>query len=120
MNLGFGGLLFVIVLALAGPTALFFHEPQLASILRVLAISFWFMSAGIVHNAILSREMAFDKIGIADLASSAAGYAVAIPCAFAGLGVLESRICEPRECLCHNRTLLVLLPVAASLAVRHK
>ena len=86
-NSALGLLLSLLVIAAAPAAARFFHQPELSGILRVLAISFCLTSGGIVHNAILQREMAFRKLAMADLSSAVAAYAVAIPCAFAGLGV---------------------------------
>jgi PST family polysaccharide transporter len=44
-------------------------------------------SCGVVHYALLSRDMEFKKIAIADLASALVGYGVSIPAALAGYGV---------------------------------
>jgi O-antigen/teichoic acid export membrane protein len=87
VNCGIGAVLCLIAIAISVPVAAFFHEPQLGGIVRALAVCFPLTSAGMMHYALLSREMAFKKIAIADLASAAAGYAVAIPAALWGFGV---------------------------------
>jgi len=87
VNCGIGAVLCLIAIAISVPAGSFFHEPQLGGIVRSLAVSFLLTSAGMMHYALLSREMAFKKIAIADLASAAAGYAVAIPTALLGYGV---------------------------------
>lgn len=86
-NLILGLLLNLIVIAMAFPAAIFFHEPRLTAILCVLSLSFWITSAGAVHNALLTREMEMGKNAIVDLGSAVAGYLVALPCALAGMGV---------------------------------
>jgi PST family polysaccharide transporter len=87
LNLFIGGLLSAVVFSVAGLAASFFRDPLVAPILRALSVSFLLTSSGVVHSALLSREMAFQKIAFSDLGSAVAGYAVAIPCAFFGLGV---------------------------------
>jgi O-antigen/teichoic acid export membrane protein len=87
MNFVLGVVLAACVVAVSVPTALFFREPQLAPVMQVLAASFWFSSLGVVHSALLSREMAFRRIAIADLSGAVSGTAVAITLAVRGAGV---------------------------------
>lgn len=87
INLLFGCVLSLMVVTAAVPAAMFFRDDRVAPVLRVISISFVITSAGVVHQAMLSRAMAFHRIAWADLSASAAGYAVAIPCAFNGFGV---------------------------------
>ena len=87
VNMIMGALLFLLVLAAAEPTARLFENPQVAPILRTLAISFWLASATAVHSALLTRQMRFDLLALADIGSALAGYAVSIPCALNGFGV---------------------------------
>lgn len=87
VNMLFGAVLAALVVLAAGPAAEFFHDERITPVLRILAISFPITSAGVVHQALLSRELAFHRIAWADLASSAVGYVVAIPMATAGFGV---------------------------------
>jgi O-antigen/teichoic acid export membrane protein len=86
-NLGLGMALSILVILGAGSAAAFFHEPQLTPVLRVLAGSFVFMSAGIVQNALLSRQMKFKLTSLADFVSTVAGYSVSLPMAIYGYGV---------------------------------
>ncbi len=86
-NAGLGLLLSILMVLGAAPTATFFHEPQLAPILRVLSISFVLMCSGIVQNALLTRQMKFKLTSVADFASAVVGYAVALPLAIYGHGV---------------------------------
>ncbi len=87
LNLVLGGLLALIVVGLAVPASHFFHEPKLTPIMWVLAASFPITSANMVHSALLSRKMRFDRIALSDFGSALAGYLIAIPGAYAGLGV---------------------------------
>ena len=87
VNCGIGVTLFVAATSVAGLTAGFFNEPQLASLIPVLALSFVATSAGMMHYALLSRQMAFRKVAIADQVGLVAGYAVSITAALLGRGV---------------------------------
>ncbi|HVW83831.1 MAG TPA: MOP flippase family protein [Bryobacteraceae bacterium] len=87
INFFLGILLSGSMLVIAYPAAAFFHEPRVTPIMQALAVTFWIASSGLIHNAILTREMAFRKIAIADIAAAVVGYGVAIPCALAGYGV---------------------------------
>lgn len=87
LNCVIGVTLALIVVAVSVPAARFFHDARVAVVLRVLSISFIVTSAGVVHNAILSRRMSFGQLAIVDIASSVGGYAVAIPLALSGFGV---------------------------------
>ncbi|MBV8810931.1 MAG: MOP flippase family protein, partial [Acidobacteriaceae bacterium] len=87
LNLISGGVLALIVIGLAVPASRFFHQPKLTPIMWVLAASFPITAASMVHSALLSRNMRFDSVALSDFGSSLAGYLVAIPCAYAGLGV---------------------------------
>lgn len=87
VNCLLGVILFLAGLAAAAPAARFFHEPKLFSILQAISVTFCLTTVGSVPNALLARRMAFDKIAIGDFVSALLGYCVAIPCAFAGLGV---------------------------------
>lgn len=86
-NVGIGVVLSGLLVLASAPIAAFFREPELIPILRVLSISFVLVSAGIVHNGLLSRQMKFRATGLADLASAIGGYALAITLTFFGFGV---------------------------------
>jgi PST family polysaccharide transporter len=86
-NAGIGLLLSILAGMGAGPAARFFHQPELAPILRVLSVSFVVMSLGVVQNALLNRQMKFKLTSLADFISSVVGYGVALPMAIYGHGV---------------------------------
>ena len=87
INIGVGVLLCSAIALTAPLLAGFFHAPELTSILRWLALALFLASGGVVHNALLTREMSFKAIAIADLAAASASYAVALAGALSGLGV---------------------------------
>ena len=87
LNMGFGLLLTVLVAGLSAPAAAFFHDDQVGPILRAISFSFVLASAGMIHQALLTRDMSFHHVAMADFAASLAGYAVAIACALRGWGV---------------------------------
>ncbi|MBV9081672.1 MAG: MOP flippase family protein [Acidobacteriaceae bacterium] len=82
------GVLMCLTVALTAPLAgRFFHQPILVNILRLLSLSLLVASAGVVHNAILTRDMSFRILAFIDFGSALASYLVALVCAYAGLGV---------------------------------
>jgi Polysaccharide biosynthesis protein len=59
VNIAFGALLALIVVAMAPAIAAFYQEPQLFGVTTVLALGFLFNSAGVQHAALLQRQMRF-------------------------------------------------------------
>lgn len=66
-----------------------FHEPQLASVLYLLALVFPVTAVGVVHQALLERESKFAAVAVAEIAASLAGLAVALLLAWRGAGVFS-------------------------------
>ena len=87
VNCALGIGLFAIGFVAAVPAAHFFRDPRIVNILRVISLSFCMTTIGTVPNALLARRMDFRSLAISDFTSTAIGYSVSIPCAFAGLGV---------------------------------
>lgn len=87
VNCCFGALIAVLAVATSPMIAAFFQQPQLVAILCAISISLWLNSAGIVHNSLLTRNMRFLPLAIADLGSGLAGYLTALACAYSGFGV---------------------------------
>ena len=84
LNLGFGGLVSLLVVALSWPAAKFFHQPQLVTILQVLSITFFLGALNVVPRAMLAREMAFRELALAQTAGVICGALSAIAIALAG------------------------------------
>jgi O-antigen/teichoic acid export membrane protein len=86
INLGIGGLLTVLSLALAPILGAFYHEPKLVWITVALAAAFLVNGAGVQHSALLNRQMRFTTLAAIDLAALFAGAAVGIGMAMLGFG----------------------------------
>jgi len=84
LNCGTGIVVTLLVVALAWPASLFFHQPEVATILRFLSVSFFFGAMGVAPTAILSRAMDFRKLAVAQSAGAFCGTASAIGIALAG------------------------------------
>jgi O-antigen/teichoic acid export membrane protein len=87
VNAALGVSLCVLVVATSPIVAGFFHTPELSAVLRVLSLSFLIASCGVVHSALLNREMAFRAIAAVDLGSAVLTFLVALVCAYNGQGV---------------------------------
>lgn len=72
--------------AIAGPLARFFHDPQLAPLLRVLSLSLVLTALGNTHDTLLRRQLAFHRKIIPDLGMAAMKGLIAIVLAVYGLG----------------------------------
>ncbi|MBV9268925.1 MAG: MOP flippase family protein [Acidobacteriaceae bacterium] len=87
LNVLLGVALCILVAGTAPIAGRFFHTPEVAPILRVLSLSLLIASCGVVHLAILYREMRFKALGSVDLSAALASYIVALTGALAGMGV---------------------------------
>jgi O-antigen/teichoic acid export membrane protein len=87
INVLFGLLLALLVSGTAPLTAVFFHTPELTRILQVLSLALVLASCGVVHNALLTRDMSFKALGLIDLLAAGTSFAVALSGALTGLGV---------------------------------
>lgn len=87
INAIFGLAMCLLVSGIAPWVAVFFHTAEITPVLRVFSLSFVFASLGVVHSALLNREMMFRHLAIIDLASGLLTYLVALVCAYHGLGV---------------------------------
>ena len=67
--------------------ALFYREPALVGVLRVLGFAFLILSLANVHGALLVRHLQFGRIAIMEIAAGVAGLAAAITGAVLGAGV---------------------------------
>jgi len=84
LNCGVGATVTMLVVALSWPTAKFFHEPKVASVLQVLSVVFFLGAISVVPKALLIREMAFREIAWAQTAGAICGTIVAILVAVSG------------------------------------
>ena len=87
MNLLFGAGAFLTGAILAPWIAAFYQTPALTPVMRALSLSFVLSSFGIVPSGMLSRQLAFRRIVLVEIACAAAGVAVAVTMASLGYGV---------------------------------
>ena len=85
-SVGVGLALTTAGVALSGPLAAFYGEPDVKPLFAVLSLSFVIGSLGATHAALLHREMAFRAIGLRVGTSTLVGGAVGVGAAAAGLG----------------------------------
>ncbi|KQN43717.1 MOP flippase family protein [Rouxiella silvae] len=87
LNALFGFLLFALVFVFSSSIAEFFKEPDLALILKCIAISFPINSMTSVHLALLERDSKFNKIAFVEVLSSVTSLLIAIYLSTQGAGV---------------------------------
>jgi O-antigen/teichoic acid export membrane protein len=81
------GLAFMLAgIALSGPLAAFYGEPEVQPLFAALSVSFLVTSLGTTQSALLNREMDFKSLELRLMAGSAAGAAVGIALAATGFG----------------------------------
>ena len=87
-QLAIGGAVSAAVYLGAGTAAGFFHEPRIAPLLEAMAIVCLLQAAAGVPSSLLTRELDFKSIYLANIAGDALGYgALGVPLALAGYGV---------------------------------
>ncbi|MER1956093.1 MAG: lipopolysaccharide biosynthesis protein [Solibacillus sp.] len=87
LNLVITAILYVLLFFAAPYIALFFEQPQLKSILRILAITLFFYSFSAIQNTIISREFQFKKLFISTLTASIISGIVGIAMAYTNYGI---------------------------------
>jgi len=87
LNFFAGFLVFGLIWALRFTIADFFGEPELAGIVSLAAVSFLIAPLGLQFQVLMQRDLQFRALTIIDIISVLGSAAVAISCAFAGLGV---------------------------------
>jgi O-antigen/teichoic acid export membrane protein len=86
-NVAAGLALLGVSLAMAPLVAHIFGEPRVGSVLSTLALSFPVSALGTVHQAMLERRLAFDRLATVELCAALVGAAVGISLACTGYGV---------------------------------
>ena len=85
-SLGAGAFFTVAGIALSGPLASFYGESEVKPLFAALSLSFILTSIGSVQTALLTREMAFRKLELRQIAATLCGAIVGISLAFGGAG----------------------------------
>lgn len=86
INVAAGGLLGLLIAAMAPAIAAFYHEPRLFGVTVVLGAGFILNSAGVQHGAILQRQLRFTAVAVINTVAMIVGTAIAIGGAKAGYG----------------------------------
>lgn len=86
LNVGVGVLLTLLGVALAWPSAWFFHEPALRPIASALSLTFLLAALSAAQTAVAQRELRFRQLAVRDIAASAIGGVVGIAMALSGAG----------------------------------
>lgn len=84
LNIGMGGTVALLIVVSSWPAALFFHEPQLATVLQILSLMVFLSAISVVPTALLVRGMAFRKLALCQTGGAICGTTVAIAVALAG------------------------------------
>jgi len=87
VNVGFGTLAMIILFFGAPLSGLFYHEPRVDAILRVLSLTFFISGLSILQQALLERSLAFHTLAKVEISAVGCGAIVGIGMAFSGFGV---------------------------------
>ena len=87
VNAGFGALATAILFFGAPFGGLFYHEPRVVAILRVLSLSFFISGLSILQQALLERSLAFRALAKVEFSAVVCGAVVGIGLAADGAGV---------------------------------
>jgi PST family polysaccharide transporter len=87
LNLGIGCFLYLLFFFLAPLFSIFFHQPQLTILVRVICLSFIISSLTSVQSNLLVRELKFKQKVLFNWISVILGYSVAFFLALNGYGV---------------------------------
>ena len=86
LNVGFGLVLTLAGVALAGPIANLYGEPEVEPLFQVISITFLLSALGTTQNALLIRDMRFRSLEVRTVFATGLGSAMAIALAIAGAG----------------------------------
>ncbi len=85
INVGVSCLVALAIALLAPLVAAFYHEPRLRGVTLALSFSFIFGGLTVQHQALLRRQMKFDRLAKIEIISTTIGVLVAIAAAYSGL-----------------------------------
>ena len=86
-NIGFASIVYMLVFVLAPFVAIIFKNPQVTSILRVMALGMPIGALSGVHSAMVSKNMAFRKFFFSSLSGSILSAVVGLTMVLLGCGV---------------------------------
>jgi len=85
-SLGIGSAFTAVGIAVAGPIAAFYGEPQVRALVIAMSLSFVVTAVATTQEALLVREMDFRRLELRMMAGTATGAAVGIALALLGFG----------------------------------
>lgn len=86
LNTGIGGALALVLVAVAGPIADFYGEPEVVGLIRAMSVTFLLLSMAAQFTAHLTRSMHFGKLAVIDVVSLGSGIGTAIIAGLLGAG----------------------------------
>ncbi len=86
-NIAFGVTITFLLIAIAPIAAVFYHEPRVTPVLRVLSLTFCISGLSILQQAILERDMAFNILARIEITATFLSAAIGIASAIMGAGV---------------------------------
>jgi len=86
-NVAVGALGTTVLVAAAPLVAMYYHEPRVTALLRVLALNFVVSALSILQQALFERKLLFRILARVEVAGVVCSAVVGISCAVAGLGV---------------------------------
>jgi len=66
-----GTVVFAVIVALAGPMSILYHDDRLVLVFRLMALSFWVGALGVVPRAILQRDLRFREVNLLEIVVNA-------------------------------------------------
>lgn len=87
LSLFIAGLLYVVIFLNAPFIADYYRNPQLVSVLRVLAVILFFGAVNSIQNAYIAKEMMFKKLFVSSLGAIIVSGSIGVYTAYIGLGV---------------------------------
>jgi O-antigen/teichoic acid export membrane protein len=87
VNVAFGVLAMAVLFVLSPLAAGFYHEQKVTPLLKVLSLTFFISGLSILQQAILERDLAFNKLAKLEIIATLLGSMVGIGLAILGYGV---------------------------------
>jgi O-antigen/teichoic acid export membrane protein len=87
LNIGSGFILTIIVFFLSNYIAVFYHENELESLIRILSLTFLISAIGNQYRVLYQKELLFDVLAKVEISSALLGFLVSIILAIQGVGV---------------------------------
>ena len=87
LNLIVAIILYILIFFISPLIALFFKEPQIIPVLRVLSITLFFGAINSIQNALISRNMQFKKLFFSSLWAVVISGIIGIALAYANFGI---------------------------------